>query len=91
MKGKDVWLKVFNTDFEEAVLGEIGIEKDFDDEGTDEENKEIVDALDGWTYERLFDCWFQYHGNGLYFSDIKYIFELLQIDDDWNKAKEEDD
>jgi hypothetical protein len=90
MDGNTVWKKVFNTDFEKAVLNELNIEKTFEDMGTDEENKEIVEALDGWTYERLFDCYFDYYGHGFSFSDLVCMFDMLQIEDDWNKAKEEE-
>ena len=88
MNGKEVWLKVFNTDFEEAVLNYLDMEKDFEDEGTDEQNEDIVKRLEGWTYEKLFDIYLNYHGHGLDFSTLKDMFEMLQIDEDWNKAKE---
>jgi len=90
MKGKLVWLKIFNTDFEEAVLCHIGEEKTFIDEGTDEQNKNIVAKLDGITYQQLFDIYFEYYSShGMSFSTLQNMFEMLQIDDDWNKVKEE--
>lgn len=89
MKGMEVWLKIFNTDFEDAVLSEIGEEKNFVDEGCSHENKKIVDKLEGWTYAQLFNCYCNYHGSsGMDFATLVNIFEMLQIEDDWNKAKE---
>jgi len=79
MKGKEIWMRVFNTDLEEGVLADIQKEKNFEDEGTDEENKEIVEALEGWTLSKVVDVYFYYNGDGVDSSVIRGLFDMLQI------------
>ena len=79
MNGKELWLRIFNTDFEEAVLSHLDFEKNFDDEGTDEENKEIVEALEGHTIEDIMNWRCNYEGWGIDTSMIREMFEQLQV------------
>jgi hypothetical protein len=80
MKGIDLWKRVFNTDLEEAVLENLNLQKKFVDDGTPEENKEIVDALDGHSLADVVDWYFSYNGNGISSSDIIDLFDMLQIE-----------
>ena len=89
MEGKELWGRVFNTDLEESVLAHLGLEKDFEDEGTDEENSEIVEALEGFDLSHIIDWHCQYIGCGIDSSDVRSWIEMLQIEDietikDWN-------
>jgi len=81
MNGKELWMRIFNTDFEEAVLSHLNLEKNFEDEGTDEENKEIVEALEGKTLQDMIDYRCQYFGYGIDSTDIRDMIEQLQIED----------
>jgi len=90
MEGKELWLRIFNTDMEEPVLAFLEFEKDFEDEGTDEENKDIVEALEGKTLKDVVDWTCQYYGYGLYASDIAHMIDILQIKNieeikEWNE------
>ena len=81
MNGKELWLRIFNTDLEESVLAHLGLEKNFEDEGTDEENAEIVKALDERELSDIIDWHCNYHGYGIGASDIRSWIEMLQIED----------
>ncbi len=81
MNGKELWLKIFNTDFEESVLTHLNLKKDFEDQGTDEENKEIVKALDGFKLSDIIDWHCVYNGYGIDSSSIRSWIEMLQIED----------
>jgi len=73
--------KIFNTDLEEAFLERNGLTKNFDDMGTEEERKEIVEVLENKTIRDIIDDYLQYHGHGLYSSDLSYLLiELLDLD-----------
>lgn len=79
--GMELWLKIFNTDLEEAYLSMNDLEKDFQDGGSDEENAEIVASLEGKNISNILDDYFQYHGNGIYASDLKYLLiDLLDLE-----------
>jgi hypothetical protein len=81
MNGKELWLKIFNTDLEKAVLSMLNLEKNFEDDGTDEENAEIVKALDGKKISDIVDYYLRYYGHGMDCTDIRYLLiELLEID-----------
>lgn len=78
----ELWGVVFNTDLEEAVLSHLELEKDFVDMGTDEENADIVAALEGFNKGDILDWYCQYEGNGLTSGDFKYLIsEQLDIQD----------
>jgi hypothetical protein len=81
LTGKELWMKIFNTDFEEAALANLKLKKDFDDDGTDKENKEIVKKLEGHTLQDVVDWYLDYYGHGMHASDIKDMVEMLQIED----------
>ena len=77
----ELWLKIFNSDLEEAYLSMNDLEKDFEDEGDEEQNAEIVASLEGKNISHIIDDYFQYHGNGVYASDLKYLLiDLLDLD-----------
>lgn len=91
MKGQDVWMRIFNTDFEEAVLAEIDETRNFEDQGTPEQNAKIIEKLDAYdyTFGELFDIYFSYYScNGMSFDTLKDLFDMLQIEN-WNEVKDE--
>lgn len=79
MNGKELWSKIFNTDFEDAILGVLELEKNFQDLGTDEENAEIVEALDGLTLMDMIDKRGIWEGTSICGSDIVDMFSQLDI------------
>jgi len=81
MKGIELWRRIFNTDFEDSVLAHLELEKNFKDMGTDEENKEITDALEGNNLSDIIDWHCLYIGCGIDSSDIRSWIEMLQIED----------
>lgn len=78
--GLDLWLKIFNSDLEEPVLANLHINKNFRDEGSEDERREIVNALENKSLSWILDCYFWYKGHGIYSNDIKYLLiDLLKI------------
>ena len=80
LTGKELWMRIFNTDLEESTLAHIECKKDFEDEGTDSENAHIVNRLHGYNLSHIVDWHLQYLGTGLDSSDFRSIIEMLQIE-----------